>query len=347
MPTVLITGVGNNGVGSQILRSLRLKAPSDLKIVGCDLDTIYTDRTGLDAFFQVPMPSDPSYYDCISHIIRQSGIELVFVTTLPEVAFFLESHKHLQMPDVRFILPDENLFHLCMDKCCLFRYLRDRGVSVPRFEKITSLKECEQIDYYPVVLKKNCHTGSSDHIFIAFDSEELRYLCAYLLRRNGEVFLQEYIGNEDNEFSISVTAEENGKTVGTIAMQRSFSGSLSVKLNYTNQGIRYPISSGISQGKMVIDETLDLQARHISNVLQLRGSLNIQGKLSNGVLYPFDIHPAITGSVYAKALAGYNEPLYYINRYLNHLNTELSYSPIVVGRKLCTFLIEEGATIAD
>ena len=312
------------------------------------MDAVHIDRAGLHSFFQVPAPDDPAYFEILSEVIRRNAVGLVFVTTLPETAFFLRSRLHLRLPNVRFILPDEELFRLCMDKFCLFRFLQEKGIPVPRFDRIRSLQDCERIDYFPVVLKKPTHSGSSDHIFLAFDGQELELLCAYLLHRNAAVFVQEYVGDEETEFSVSVTTDENGNPVGSIALRRSFSGSLSYKLNYEQQGKHYPISSGISQGKIVRSEQLDRQAARISQVLEVRGSLNIQGKFESGVLYPFDIHPAITGSAFAKALAGYNEPLYYVNRYLYGKETDLSYSPITVGRTLLTYRLDEEATsIAD
>jgi carbamoyl-phosphate synthase large subunit len=335
-------------VGSQVLGCLRLAARADLRILGCDMDSILADRTGLHAFSQVPAPSDPAYFEILSEVIRRNDVGLVFVTTLPEVEFFLRSRTHLQMPGVHFVLPDEKLFHLCMDKFRLFRFLQKKGIPIPRFDRISSISDSDRVDYYPAVLKKNSHTGASDHIFVAFDRFELRHLSAYLLHRNIDVFVQEYMGDETNEYSLSVTTDAAGSPVGSIAMRRAFSGSLSYKLSYENRGRRYPISSGISQGEIVLDHQLTQQAVYISRALNVRGSLNIQGKYVNGVFFPIDIHPALTGSVYAKALVGYNEPLYYVNRYLYGTETDLSVFPIGIGRKLLTYRIEEeGNCIAD
>ena len=153
MASVLITGVSNNGVGSQIVNCLRMAAPADLRILGCDMDAVHIDRAGLHSFFQVPAPDDPAYFEILSEVIRRNAVGLVFVTTLPETAFFLRSRLHLRLPNVRFILPDEELFRLCMDKFCLFRFLQEKGIPVPRFDRIRSLQDCERIDYFPVVLK--------------------------------------------------------------------------------------------------------------------------------------------------------------------------------------------------
>ena len=42
-------------------------------------------------------------------------------------------------------------------------------------------------------------------------------------------------------------------------------------------------------------------------MIQSRGPINIQGRVRDGVLMPFEINPRFSASAYLRALAGFNE----------------------------------------
>src|SRR5690606_33397281 len=67
------------------------------------------------------------------------------------------------------------------------------------------------------------------------------------------------------------------------------------------------ISSGYSQGYISEFPELCDQAEKIARLIQSRGPINIQGRVRNGVLLPFEINPRFSASTYLRALAGFNE----------------------------------------
>ena len=76
------------------------------------------------------------------------------------------------------------------------------------------------------------------------------------------------------------------------------------------------ISSGISQGEIVIDNKLNQQCIEIAKKLGSTGPINIQCRYVDGVVYPFEINPRFSGTTYMRALAGVNEPDLFIRKYL-------------------------------
>ena len=68
------------------------------------------------------------------------------------------------------------------------------------------------------------------------------------------------------------------------------------------------ISTGISQGEIVNNETLLIQAKKIASGLRSVGPLNIQCRVVEEQLVPFEINPRLSGTTSLRAMAGYNEP---------------------------------------
>jgi carbamoyl-phosphate synthase large subunit len=76
------------------------------------------------------------------------------------------------------------------------------------------------------------------------------------------------------------------------------------------------ISSGYSQGRIEAYESICRQAEAIASVLQSKGPLNVQGRVRQGILVPFEINPRFSASTYLRALAGFNEVDIYVKTLL-------------------------------
>jgi carbamoyl-phosphate synthase large subunit len=127
---------------------------------------------------------------------------------------------------------------------------------------------------------------------------------AEFIRRSGtQPIAQEYVDITEGEFTIGVLSLPNRQVVGSIALRRE----LSAKLSVAYRGRGGVISSGYSQG--YIDEYPEFcrQAEHIAMVIGSGGPVNVQGRVRDGVLLPFEINPRFSASAYLRALAGFNE----------------------------------------
>ena len=102
---------------------------------------------------------------------------------------------------------------------------------------------------------------------------------------------------------LGVVSLPDQRVVSSIALRRE----LTAKLSVAYRGRGGVVSSGYSQGH--IDEYPDLcrQAEHIARAIGSGGPINIQARVRDGVLYPFEINPRFSASTYLRALAGVNE----------------------------------------
>jgi carbamoyl-phosphate synthase large subunit len=75
------------------------------------------------------------------------------------------------------------------------------------------------------------------------------------------------------------------------------------------------ISSGYSQGFIGAFPQLTQQAESIAKAISSKGPLNIQARVRNGKLIPFEINPRFSASTYLRTMAGFNE----VDFFLRHL----------------------------
>ena len=76
------------------------------------------------------------------------------------------------------------------------------------------------------------------------------------------------------------------------------------------------ISSGISQGEIVLEPKLLEQCEQIALSINSKGPLNIQCRFVDDKVYLFEINPRLSGTTYIRALAGNNEPDLLIRKYV-------------------------------
>jgi len=155
----------------------------------------------------------------------------------------------------------------------------------------------------PCVVTPTTGTGGRRFVFLASDPNEAHLYLRYVLDNCHTALLQEYVPLDEGEFTIGVLSLPDGKTFSSVALKRLFHAKLSV-MTKTSVGL---ISSGYSQG--LIDDFPDLcqQAERIAEALGSRGPINVQARVRDGILLPFEINPRFSASTFLRALAGFNE----------------------------------------
>ncbi|QQR31189.1 hypothetical protein I5Q82_05810 [Acutalibacter muris] len=328
---VLVTAVGNAGVGSQIVEALKL-SNLELNIVGTDISNFCIPQ--LNKFYKVPKATDPDYSMVIDRIISENSIHAIFPNSRAEIKFFLCNRQKYENRGIGIPLNSENIQEICENKYHLFSYLSEKGISVPRFLKINKIEDCYKISFFPVVIKPNILASASEHVYIAFDVEDAICYTTVMLKRGLDIVVQEYVGDMNSEYTIGVTSDNASNILGTIVIHRLYYSAISYKNKFRIGDKSYAISSGITQGEVVQDENIALQAQNIAQCLNSCGPLNIQGMVVNRQLLLFDAHPTITGSVSIRALAGYNEPENFLREKILGQVSRYTYRNIQVMRKL-------------
>ncbi|MBU1019580.1 MAG: ATP-grasp domain-containing protein [Firmicutes bacterium] len=328
---VLITGIGSAGVGEQILKSLNL-SELNLNLVGTDVTINCFNKDSVDCFEILPYAHEETFINEVKNIVQKHNIQIIFPGSDPEMKV-LCSHKS-DFENIYIVANDLSLINTCLNKNSTYELLKEALIPLPKYMKINLIIDCRKIDFFPVVLKPNTGSGGSSHIYVAYNYEELLFFTQYMLNRNIDIIAQEYIEYDDNEYTIGVSNDLDGLSLGTIILKRSLTSAISVNKKMRFENTNVIISSGISQGVFLHDDHLKIQAERIATILKSKGPLNIQGRVSNGQLMLMEINPRLSGTTFLRALVGYNEPENIIKRVVFNELPEYEYEDGMVLRSL-------------
>ncbi len=338
---VLVTGIGGGGHGEQILKSLKLATDLDTFIVGTDLTEFTVGKRYVDQFCIVPKANDPKYLMIIEEIIDKYDIKFIFHGSEPELKFISENRDWFATKGVYHPLNSKEIIKQCMNKFETYKSLKEKGFNLPKFEKIDSVDDINKIDFFPIVLKPSTGSGGSSYVFVALNEKEAKLLVEFMLLKKVDIVAQQYIGTENDEYTIGVSADDEGKILGSVVVKRIINNALTTYSSVIDGDKRYIISSGISQGQVCKHLELQKQAEEIAKKLDSRGPLNIQCRWLNNELKLFEINPRLSGTTSLRSMAGYNEPALMIKYYLLNEPWTFKYDEMLILRSIEEIIIDE------
>ena len=315
---VLIAGVGGGSFGLEILKALRL-SELPYEIIGCDMTKQNLGFVKADKHYVLPPANNYRYLSALKHIFLQEKIDVLFPGSEPDLNTISRNREAFEDLGILVPINKKDTIDLCLNKKDTFNILDQSGITIPKTIAVDSIEAVNDIDFFPVVIKPYLNSGGSKNTFVAQDHEELSFFCHYILKYGGNPLVQEYVGSYENEYTVGVLSGRDQMPISVVGIKRDIMSSLSNKIKVRSlkkEGEVLVISSGISQGRVVIDEELNRQALSIAKALGSEGPINIQCRFVDGTVYPFEINPRFSGTTYIRALAGVNEPDIYIRKYL-------------------------------
>ena len=296
---VMIAGIGGASLGTEIAKCLSLAGKYE--IYGCDISpTAY----GLydKGFTKTYRINRDDYVAEVLRVCQQTGANWLIPGGEQPNALLGAAAVQLARAGIRVVTNDAAIVGLFSDKQATFNKLAACGIPIPKTAELTTAEDVQAVGL-PCIVKPATGSGGSASVFFAVTTDEA-LIYAEFIRRNGSVpIAQEYVGDDEGEFTIGVLSLPDGRVVGSIALRRV----LEAKLSVAYRGRGGVVSSGYSQGYIDAFPDLCRQAEQIAAVIQSRGPINIQGRVRNGVLMPFEINPRFSASTYLRALAGFNE----------------------------------------
>jgi carbamoyl-phosphate synthase large subunit len=188
------------------------------------------------------------------------------------------------------------------DKAKTFELLSSLSFTIPRTIEVLQIEDLDYVGM-PCIIKPATGSGGSAMVFFAVDPVEAMTYAEYIRRSGGTPLAQEYVNAEEGEFTVGVLSLPDGRLAGSIALRRS----LDAKLSVMSRGRGGLVSSGYSQGYIGDFPAIRSRAEEIALAVGSRGAINIQGRVRNGELIPFEINPRLSASTYLRAIAGFNE----------------------------------------
>jgi carbamoyl-phosphate synthase large subunit len=318
--SVLITAVGGGGVGEQTLKALRLAG--GYRIVGADARSRCTQFDLVDQAVLLPPAGSPEYVEALLHVAVRTGVEAVFPGSEPELRVMSDNRDSIHAAGLFLPVNPKTVIDTGMDKMATVQFLDEHGFASPRSARIESLDDLAQVDWFPVIVKPSVGSGGSRDCFIAQTARQLELICEYILTTSAQIMVQEYVGTADDEYTVGVLHDMDGRFLNSIGLRRLVSGQLHTRVSVKNVtgrrdlGDVLVISSGVSHGYLDRFPEVTEQCEQIAAALGVTGAVNIQCRLVDRKIRVFEINPRLSGTTSLRAMVGYNEPDVLLRRHL-------------------------------
>lgn len=278
---VLITGIGGD-ISQGVATILRENRP-DLRLIGVDLHAQHGGHLFVDHFQLVPKASDPGYLDAIKEVVGKYSVDMVIPMSEPELAATLPFQE--LAPGVKWITAGERVVSAGLDKLETIKDLADLGLPVPWTLPVNDGRPAA----YPCILKNRTGSGSRA-VFTIANEEDVEYL----VKRHPEAIFQEMLGTADREVTCAVYRSRDGEVSSLLMLRRLIGG-------FTGWA------------KIIRDEETERMCETIANGLDLRGSMNVQLRLTDKGPRVFEINPRFSSTVLMRHRLGYTDVLWAID----------------------------------
>lgn len=275
---VLITGIGGD-ISQGVATILRENRP-DLRLIGVDVHAQHGGHLFVDHFRLVPKASDPGYLDAIKEVVRQHSVGIVIPMSEPELGATLPFPELAR--GIKWITAGERVVKAGLDKLETMDALKGLGISVPWTHPVSDGSPAK----YPCILKNRTGSGSRA-VFTVADKEEADYLA----KRHQNAIFQELLGTAEQEVTCAVYRRQDGK-VSSLLMLRRLTGGFT------------------GWAKIIKDEETARMCEAIANGLDLRGSMNVQLRLTDKGPRVFEINPRFSSTVLMRHRLGYTDVLW-------------------------------------
>ena len=274
-----------SGVASDIGHSIgNLLSKSDLVdiVAGCDIHSQYYGADIFESLHLLPRASSPSYLLELQNLINEQNIDAFIPTSEQELRFFMSNEFNKNKIGAVCVAPSQLAMEIGFDKLKTSEYLKSIGCLFPSTQLIT--EACEPLNL-PYVVKDPAGAGSAS-VFIVDKPNCLNsykqlfphYIC------------QEFLEGSD-EYTCGVY-QTYDNSVRIISLKRR-------------------LASGVTVFAEVVDNSaITTLCEKLARSLALRGSINIQLKLTPRGPVVFEINPRFSSSVGMRNLIGYSDVLW-------------------------------------
>jgi len=253
-------------------------------VFGCDINDQHAGKFIFDKCSVVPECRSVGYMDALRKIIKEFRIDIVLPASEPELRFFTQEKLYGKLFDKPLVTANLNTMKIGFDKLLTTEFLKNEGLPFP----VTQIASDEKEPNLPVIMKSRNGSGSKS-LFLIKEMNDYNFY----RKKYPDFIVQELIENDDAEFTCGVFRDSKGN-VRIISYKRKLMGGFS--------------GFGIVIQNNEIDELL----LNIAEKIDLRGSINVQLRLSNRGPLVFEINPRFSSTVMFRHLMGFKDVIWSI-----------------------------------
>ncbi|CAM8664003.1 carbamoyl phosphate synthase-like protein [Oxalobacteraceae bacterium] len=275
MKSILITGIGGD-IAQGVATILRSQWPS-CRLYGTDTHAQHGGRLFVDESHILPAASDPGYVDAVRDLLESRRIDVFLPMSEPELRVLGELLEELGLS--RCVAAGMSVISAGLDKLATAEALRRFGLPAPW---TIAVSDGEPLSY-PCILKNRFGSGSRA-VFTVRDKAEALYLAG----RHPQAIYQELLEPADREITCAVYRTRDGRTASLLMLRR--------------------LTGGFTGWARVIEDAETSQMCEIlAEKLDLRGSMNVQLRLTDQGPRVFEINPRFSSTVLMRHRLGFTD----------------------------------------
>jgi carbamoyl-phosphate synthase large subunit len=279
---ILVTGCGGD-IGQSIGKILKESSLFD-KVIGADISDEHAGLFLFDQLVNLPLCSSPDYFSRLEKILVEFGIDLLLPISEPELRMFTEQGVEKEIFEIPLICANLRSRKVGFDKLFTSYFLKETNLPFPETSVISTMSSGN----FPMILKSRNGSGSKS-IFIVSDPADF----SFYKQKYPDFIVQELIANSPDEFTCGLFRANNGE-IRTIIYKRKLVGGYS------------------GYGEVVIDKSIEAVLTSIAQGLDLRGSINVQLKISTSGPCVFEINPRFSSTVKFRHMMGFEDLIWSI-----------------------------------
>ena len=272
---VLVTGIGGD-IAQAVATILRERRDVGF-LLGVDLHGEHGGQLFVDQTELVPSARHPGYLEAIRGIAERFAIDVIFPMTEPELAVW--SEEGTVKWGRKIISAGPRVIAAGVDKLATSRELQRIGIPGPWTFQVGEQFPRE----YPCILKDRFGSGSRA-VFVVGDRADAEYLSS----KHPNAVYQQLLEPPDKEVTCAVYRTLDGR-VATLQMLRRLSGGFT------------------GWAKVVRDDATEAMCEALAVGLDLRGSMNVQLRLTAAGPRIFEINPRFSSTTLMRHRAGFSD----------------------------------------
>lgn len=279
---ILITAIGGD-IAQGIASILRQAFPS-WSLVGIDVHDRHAGSLFVDYFCQAPRAADANYEDALQTIVRQHQIDLIIPMSEAELQF-LACQEYIEIGGAKLLMANHRAIEIGADKLKTAQFLTSIGLPAPW----TDLAEnFDSTKHLPCIFKPRRGAGSKA-VFRCDTAKEVMFYQEHHVN----AIIQELLLPADQEVTCGVFRTIDGKTA-VLQLLRTLTG-------------------GFTGWAQVINHSDVLfQCSKLASALNLRGSINVQLRITANGAKIFEINPRFSSTVLMRHQMGFSDLLWSI-----------------------------------
>jgi carbamoyl-phosphate synthase large subunit len=277
MTTILITAIGGD-IGQGVATIVGEDFPGWRRL-GIDTHERHGGSLLVEKTFQAPRVDDPCYDSWLADLVRRERVDLCVPTSEAEI-IHLSRRPDLSVAGATLVMANPEAIDIGSDKLKTAEFLGTLGLERPWTIPVESFSGETAL---PCVFKTRRGAGSKA-VFVCHRPEEV----AFYRDRYPSAILQELLLPADMEV--------------TCAVYRNHAGATSVL-----QLLRSLVGGFTAWAQVVEDRDVHWQCVRVAEALNLRGSINVQLRMTEAGPRIFEINPRFSSTLLIRHRMGYRD----------------------------------------